>query len=304
MRDIFHRSSMNPIISHDDLPLHAAAVYNPGATMQNGETVLLLRVEDDAGFSSIHVARSTDGVVDWRIDPDPILKHHEDDWRYEEWGCEDARVIYSPVDKCWYITYTAYSPAGPAIGLARSDDLITAERVCLFPSPSDKDGALLPTMIGDRWVLLHRPESGGHQDIWSASSTDLIHWGNPHCVLTQSSGPAWDAVKVGIGPPPIHTELGWLLIYHGVKQYGSDLVYRVGIALLDHDTPNKVIARSKRWVFQAQAPYEVSGFMPNVVFPTGTVLRGDELWMYYGAADTCVCLAIARVDDILAELTD
>lgn len=302
MREIFRRSSANPILTHQDLPFQAAAVYNPGATEQGGDVALLLRIEDDAGFSSIYVARSANGVTDWRIEGDPILEYGGDQWRYEEWGCEDARVIYMPKDKCWYITYTAYSPAGPAIGIARSFDLVSAERISLFPSPTDKDGALLSELVGDRWLLLHRPESGGHQHIWSACSADLIHWGEPHCVLTQSAGPAWDAIKVGIGPPPILTDSGWLTIFHGVKQYGSDLIYRVGVALLDRDKPNKVIARSDRWIFQAEAPYEVSGFVPNVVFPTGALLRGDELWMYYGAADTCVCLAIARVDDVLAVL--
>lgn len=207
-----------------------------------------------------------------------------------------------PADERWYIAYTGYSSSGPAIGLAQTDDLVTAKRICLFPSPSDKDGTLFPMRFDDRWLLLHRPESSGHQHVWSAYSTDLIHWGEPHCVLTETAGPAWDAVKVGAGPPPILTDAGWLLIFHGVKQYGTDLVYRAGVALLDRDSPHKVVARSDRWVFQAEAPYEVSGFVPNVVFPTGALLRGDELWMYYGAADTCVCLAIARVDDILAVL--
>lgn len=302
MREIFRRSSANPIISHQDLPFQAAAVYNPGATEQNGETVLLLRVEDDAGYSSIYVARSANGVTDWHIDSEPILRRDEKRWRYEQWGCEDARVVYVPADERWYIAYTCYSSAGPAIGLAQTDDLVTAKRICLFPSPSDKDGALFPMRFDDRWLLLHRPESSGHQHVWSAYSTDLIHWGEPHCVLTETAGPAWDAVKVGAGPPPILTDAGWLLIFHGVKQYGTDLVYRAGVALLDRDSPHKVVARSDRWVFQAEAPYEVSGFVPNVVFPTGALLRGDELWMYYGAADTCVCLAIARVDDILAVL--
>jgi predicted GH43/DUF377 family glycosyl hydrolase len=64
-----------------------------------------------------------------------------------------------------------------------------------------------------------------------------------------------------------------------------------------------VVARSPNWIFQAEAQYELSGLVPNVVFPTGLLLRGDELWMYYGAADTCVCLATAKLDNILAELT-
>ena len=102
------------------------------------------------------------------------------------------------------------------------------------------------------------------------------------------------------GPPPILTRLGWLLVYHGVKAYGGQLIYRAGLALLKKDEPHKMIARSLDWVFQAVEPYEISGLTPNVVFPTGLLLRGDELWMYYGAADTCVCLARAKLEDALA----
>jgi predicted GH43/DUF377 family glycosyl hydrolase len=73
--------------------------------------------------------------------------------------------------------------------------------------------------------------------------------------------------------------------------------------MLDKDKPHKVVARSPNWIFQAEAPYELSGLVPNVVFPTGLLLRGDELWMYYGAADSYVCLAKAKLNDVLGELT-
>lgn len=302
MRSIFERSRENPIITIFDLPFPAAAVLNPGATEQDGQVVLLLRVENHAGHSSIHVARSTNGVSDWKIETEPILRYGQKQWRYERWGCEDARVTYLPREKRWYITYTGYSPTGAAVALARSDDLVHAERIGLIFSPNNKDAVLFPQRFGDRWAVLHRPDAGGIEHVWSAYSPDLIHWGEPHCVLTEGGGSAWDAVKVGAGPPPILTDDGWLLIYHGVKAYGGHFIYRAGVALLDRHTPHKVIARCPDWVFQAEAPYELSGLVPNVVFPTGVVVRGDELWMYYGAADSCVCLATAKVKDILAAI--
>ena len=117
--------------------------------------------------------------------------------------------------------------------------------------------------------------------------------------MPEGTGPAWDAVRVGAGPPPLLTRLGWLLIYHGVKVYGGNTVYRTGVALLDTDNPNRVLARAPGWVFQAETPYERAGFVPSVVFPTGLIVRGDEIWIYYGAADSVVCLAIARLDDLL-----
>lgn len=299
---LFERSSHNPIIAPLDLPFPAAAVLNPGAAEHDGEIVLLLRIEDHAGHSNIHVARSKNGVTDWVVESIPILKYGEPDWRYEQWGCEDPRVTYIEEENRWYITYTAYSPNGAAVALARTEDFVNAERVGLLFSPNNKDAVLFPTRFGGRWAALHRPDAGGLEHIWSAYSPDLIHWGEPHCVLPELGGAAWDGAKVGAGPPPILTEKGWLLIYHGVKGYGGHLVYRAGLALLDKDKPHKVIARSRKWVFQAEAPYELSGLTPNVVFPTGVVMRGDELWMYYGACDTYTCLATVKLDEALSYL--
>jgi predicted GH43/DUF377 family glycosyl hydrolase len=255
------------------------------------------------GYSGIYVARSKNGVDGWRIEKEPILAHGLREWRYEQWGCEDARVVRLDGEDGWHITYTAYSPAGAAVGLARTKDFASAERVGLIFSPNNKDAALFPCRFDGRWAVLHRPDAGGGiENIWAAFSPDLIHWGEPHCVLPEGLGPAWDAQKVGTGPPPIRTKQGWLLLYHGVKFYAGQHAYRVGVALLDPDKPHKLIARASRNVFKAMAIYEMAGLVPNVVFPTGLLLRGDELWMYYGAADTCVCLATARLADVLATL--
>jgi beta-1,4-mannooligosaccharide/beta-1,4-mannosyl-N-acetylglucosamine phosphorylase len=303
-KQVFRRSKQNPLITTHDLPFPAAAVLNPGAAEFGDDVVLLLRVEDRAGCSSIYVARSANGITEWQIEPEPLLRYGQEEWRYEIWGCEDARVTYVAEQKQYYITYTAYSPMGAAVALARTRDFKQAERIGLIFSPNNKDAVLFPKKFDGRWAVLHRPDAGGIEHIWFAFSPDLEHWGRPSCVLTEMGGPAWDGVKVGAGPPPILTDAGWLLIFHGVKQYGSQLVYRAGTALLDEKKPYKVIARSPSWVFQAEAPYEISGLIPNVVFPTGLLLRGDELWMYYGAADSSACLAIAKLDDILAGMKD
>jgi predicted GH43/DUF377 family glycosyl hydrolase len=302
-RPIFKRVAENPILTSQDMPFRAAAVLNPGATEQGDDVVLLVRVENDAGFSDIHVARSPNGITGWRLESEPILQHGLPDMRYEEWGCEDARVVFLAEENCWYITYTAYSPAGAAVAIARSRDLHTADRLGLIFSPNNKDAALFPHRFHGRWAVLHRPDAGGGvENIWLAYSPDLIHWGEPHCVLQEGSGPAWDAAKVGSGPPPIETEDGWLLLYHGVKHYAGEMVYRVGAALLDYDRPHKVKARTKHCIFQTETPYERSGFIHNVVFPTGIIQRDEQIWMYYGAADTAICLAKARLSDVVAAL--
>ncbi len=303
MKPIFRRSEHNPILTVKDLPFHAESILNPGAAEVDGQVLLLIRVEDTNGFSSIYTARSKDGVTGWDIDSRPLLECGLKQWKYESWGCEDPRISYIEEQHAWYITYTAYSPAGAAVGLARTRDFKKAERIGLILPPNNKDACLFPAKINGRWAILQRPNAGGGiENIWLAYSPDLIHWGNPHCVLREGYGPAWDAVKVGAGPPPLLTDDGWLLLYHGVKQYAGQMVYRVGAALLDRDKPHRVIARSPRCLFKAVESYEVSGLVPNVVFPTGIIRRGNDLWVYYGAADTCVCLAVVQLDRILGAL--
>ncbi len=303
MKPIFRRSPHNPILTPRDMPMHCEAVLNPGAAEHGEETVLLVRAEDTAGYSSIYVARSRNGVTDWEVQPEPLLAYGDPGLRYETWGCEDARVVWLDAYGAWFITYTAYSPAGAAVGLAKTTDFQTAERVGLIFSPNNKDAALFPVQFNDRWAVLHRPDAGGGiERIWIAYSPDLMHWGEPHCVLPEGPGPAWDARKVGAGPPPIPTRNGWLLLYHGVKAYAGQLAYRVGVALLDRDRPHKLIGRSPHNIFKAVEIYEQAGLIPNVVFPTGLILRGDELWMYYGAADYAICLATAKLQDVLDTL--
>ncbi len=300
---VFSRCQSNPILTADDIPGCAVAALNPGATTQGDQVALLVRAEYANGYSDILVARSDNGVDGWQVEPEPLLRHGLEDMRYEKWGCEDARVVWVEQKRKYYITYTAVSPAGTAVGLAESDDLREARRVGLIFSPNNKDAAIFPELIDGRFVALHRPDAGdGIENIWIAFSKDLVYWGEPHCVLKENEGPAWDGMAVGAGPPPIRTEHGWLMIYHGVKEYGNRPVYRAGAAMLDLDQPHRVTARTPECILQPRSRYEFSGIMPNVVFPSGLLLRGDELWMYYGAADTVSCLATGSLQDLLARL--
>lgn len=300
---IFSRADCNPILTADDLPVSAEAVLNPGAGEHEGRVFLLLRVESATGYSNIHVAWSENGVDGWSVEEKPLLEYGLPEWRYEQWGVEDARATWLEEQEAWYITYTAYSPAGAAVGLAKTTDLVEADRVGLIFSPNNKDAVLFPRKFQGRWAALHRPDAGGGiENIWIAYSRDLLYWGEPHCVLRERQGPAWDAVKVGAGPTPLETNQGWLLLYHGVKAYGGELIYRVGSALLDKDDPYKMTHRSPRSIMRPRGANEQSGLVPNVVFPTGLLRRGDDLWMYYGCADTCIGLATAKMDDILETL--
>lgn len=298
-RPLFHRHPGNPILTTDDMPVSCLGVLNPGAADFDRQVVLLLRVEKPDGLSDLHVARSDNGVDGWRIDPEPLLERGLPDCPYEAWGVEDARIVYLDEFGCYYITYTAVSRFGAALALARTCDFETVERLGLIFPPNNKDGVLFSCRCDGRWRVLHRPEAGDIQHIWEATSEDLMHWGDPDCVLPEGHPGRWDHVKVGAGPPPLRTDHGWLLIYHGVKGYGGKYVYRAGAALLDLHEPQRVIHRCPHAIFQAEAPYEQTGLVPNVVFPTGLLERGDELWLYYGAADSCVALAIAQRDELM-----
>jgi len=130
-------------------------------------------------------------------------------------------------------------------------------------------------------------------------SPDLKHWGDSTILLPARRGSWWDAYKVGLGPQPIETPEGWLIIYHGVKTTAAGSLYRLGLALLDLDDPSKIIKRCDEWVFGPYDYYERVGDVPDVTFPCGVVLRGDELIMYYGAADTTMAIATASLKQLL-----
>jgi predicted GH43/DUF377 family glycosyl hydrolase len=301
--ELFSRNPANPILTAEDWPYPVNAVFNPAAASVNGETVVLARVEDRRGISHLSVARSPDGVGDWTIDPEPLLA--PDGSVDEQWGFEDPRVVWVAELERWMITCTAYGPAGPAVFMAATEDFTSVERYGIVQHPEDKNAALLPERIGGRWVLLHRPMTqfgGGHGGgIALSRSDDLTSWSTREMVLSPREGAWWDSLRVGLGPPPLRTEHGWLLVYHGVKQTVGGDMYRVGLALLDIEEPTRVLRRLPNWVLAPTAPYERVGDIPNVVFPCGLVHdeATDELRLYYGAADTSICLASARLGDVL-----
>jgi predicted GH43/DUF377 family glycosyl hydrolase len=226
-------------------------------------------------------------------------------WWAEQWGVEDPRI--TRIDDTYHILYTGFSTAGPVVCRATTTDFVTFERQGVMSVPEDKDAALFPRQINGRWAMLHRPvpnfrEMGAH--IWISWSPDLVHWGDPQPIIEARRGGWWDANKVGLGPPPMETPAGWLVLYHGVRVTVSGSLYRLGLALLDKEHPERLIARGNEWVFGPCAPYEIAGDVADVVFPCGWILDpdGDTVRMYYGAADSCVAIATASLEELLAYL--
>ncbi|HEX3057621.1 MAG TPA: hypothetical protein VHP82_15920 [Gaiellaceae bacterium] len=299
-RELFHRHPGNPILTAESWPYPVNAVFNPAAAALNGGTVLLARVEDLRGISHLTVARSSNGVDAWAIETEPLLAPAPG-VDSEQWGFEDPRVVWVDELARWVITCTAYGPAGPAVYLATTEDFTTIERYGIVRHPEDKNAALLPHRIDGRWVLLHRPKTEFGGEILLSRSADLISWSSPEQVLAPRAGAWWDSLRIGIGPPPLLTEHGWLLVYHGVKETVSGSLYRVGLALLDRHEPTHVLRRLANWVLAPFAPYERSGDIPNVVFPCGLLhdAASGEVRLYYGAADDSICLATAQLDDLL-----
>jgi predicted GH43/DUF377 family glycosyl hydrolase len=262
-----------------------------------------VRVEDLRGISHLIAARSADGATDWRFDAGPLIVPEPERHPEEIWGCEDPRLTWLPELDEWAIAYTAYSRRGPLVSLAMSKDLTAVRKLGPVMPPEDKDAALFPRRIDGRWAMIHRPSPlRGFAHIWISYSPDLRHWGDHELLLEARDGAWWDAGKIGLGPPPLETPDGWLLCYHGVHMTSSGPIYRVGLALLDLEDPRVVLRRTDEWVLAPTAPYERSGDVNKVVFPTGWIHdpATDRLSIYYGAGDSVIGLLSAQLADILA----
>lgn len=301
--ELFQRNPNNPILTAQDWPYPAHTVFNAGACQIGGETILLVRVEDRRGHSHLTVARSNDGVSNWRIDCKPSFAPDSKDFPEETWGVEDPRLTWVAERDEWIIAYTAYSSAGPMVSLACTKDFTSFSRIGPVMPPEDKDAAIFPRRFGDRYAMIHRPvseaSSGAH--IWLSFSPDLTHWGDHHVLLRARHGAWWDANKIGLSPPPLETPEGWLLLYHGVRHTPGGCLYRLGLALLDLECPWRILRRSDDWIFAPEMPYEQQGDVNGVVFPCGWILDEStgDVRMYYGGADSCLALATAQLSDLL-----
>ncbi len=286
--------------------------HDPRVVTIQGQTYL-------TSLSHLRLARSRDGIK-FTIDEKPFLFPAR---LSESYGIEDARITF--LDGTYWITYTAVSANGPAVGLAVTTDFKTVERVGLILPPPNKDVALFPQKIRGKYVLLHRPmvTDIGKPSIWLADSTDGIHWGNHQFLFggrgssspglepsnrsspgPSSPGPdnnpfAWEGGKIGAGPEPMLTDEGWLVLYHGADAGNR---YALALALLDKDDPSKLLDRSAVPLLTPDLPWEREGFFPNVVFSNGWVTepsrddggaedRPGRILVYYGAADSGVGVA-------------
>lgn len=282
------RIAGNPVLSPDpEHPWEARNVFNCGVHQWDGKVVLIYRGQGwENDISHLGYAESDDGVHFSRR-AEPVFSPVGPDERN---GVEDPRI--TQLDGRVHMLYTAWSPEAIQVGHASTTDFLSWERHGIaFAGPDNKDAAIFPAMSAGRYAAFHRlPPS-----LWIAFSDDLKEWGDFREIMSPRHG-CYDSLKLGAGGPPIETELGWLVIYHGVDR---DHVYRLGVALLDRDDPSKVLNRPSMPILQPEEPWERDGEVPNVVFSCGTAERGDDYYVYYGGADRVIGLATASKGALL-----
>jgi predicted GH43/DUF377 family glycosyl hydrolase len=297
-RDILRRFEGNPIIALEDIPFRCNTVFNGAVVKRGNEYFHLLRVESQQGHSVFALARSKDGLH-FTVEDKPVMEPARKGpfARYEKRGIEDPRI--TEIEGVYYVMYTAYSKYGPRIALAKTEDFSHYERIAIVSEPGNKDGILFPERINGEYVRLDRPIGKGVGRMWVSYSKNLVDWGKSEILMTPRQG-MWDSYRIGASVPPIRTEHGWLEIYHGVKKTAAGPIYRIGTVLLDLEKPDKVIARSNQPILSPREDYERIGDVGNVAFACGAVVEDSgEIKVYYGAADTCICVATADFDDLV-----
>jgi predicted GH43/DUF377 family glycosyl hydrolase len=297
--ELITRYKNNPILTKRDVPYEVATVHNAGVTKYNGEYIMLFRSHKLNGRSILGLARSRDGFQ-FKVDEKPFMEPAKNGEfaEYETFGIEDPRITY--LDNEYLITYSAYSQHGVRIGLAKTKDWESVERFSLITEADFRNVVIFPEKFNGLYARLDRPHSEiSHWSVWISYSPDLRYWGDAKLIMKPVQY-HWDEMKIGPGAPPIKTEKGWLNIYHGVYPTMDGSVYRLGAALHDLNDPSKIIGVGDNWILQPEEPYEITGYVHNVVFTCGAVPEDDgTVKIYWGAADTVMCVGTAKINDLV-----
>lgn len=306
------RHENNPILlPNTGIKFEERAVFNPASIDIDGTIYIVYRAMSMDNTSTMGLAISKDGVtIDERL-KEPIywpresfeMKHADPNGNS---GCEDPRL--SRIGDDIYMLYTAYNGVdAPAVAITHIsvEDFVNrkfdkwAQARLLSPSRiDDKDACVVHGNFAQGYFVLHRINHQICGDYLTTLNENGKMLNRCFEVLSPRRG-MWDGLKVGIASPPIETDRGWLLLYHGVSENG---IYRVGAALLDKKDPTTVLARLLQPIFEPKEQYELIGQINNVVFPCGAVVRNDILYIYYGGADSVVGLATCSLSKLLDAL--
>lgn len=296
--DIIWRHKENPIMGWN-VTEHSARIYNSAVIPYGDGFKGIFRADHKDGIPQLHIGESKDGVH-WNISDDSIHWVDENGQEYPTGYAYDPRLV--ELDNKYYIIWCT-DFGGPTIGLGYTEDFKTFVRMENVFIPFNRNGVLFPRKLHDKYLMLSRPSDSGHTpfgDIFLSESPDLVYWGKHRRVMT-SGQTWWQGKKIGAGAAPIETSEGWLLFYHGVNGTCNGYVYSIGAAILDKENPAKVLYRTRDYLLTPEMPYEVSGFVPNVAFPCSTLQDAEtgRIAIYYGAADTHLCIAYTEVDSLV-----
>ena len=324
----FTRCPENPIVVPGLYDWRMATVFNPGVLYEDGRFTMYERAAGQLRPFHCYIGalESEDGIHFRHMSDQPVFTPEMAGSPYG--SVQDPRVV--KIEDVYYMTYAfrpyawnsnptgvgvpeSYEPTFPGFsgkpeenmtrsGIAISTDRLHWQHHC-WPTPKeldDRDVILFPEKINGRFALLRRPlqfigpqYGTNYPGIWICYSEDLQTWTEPELVIKPEF--AWEDNRIGGATPPIKTDEGWLVLYHGVENQNPAVrrvCYRLGALLLDLNDPTKVLARTSHFIMEPETYYERVGlYIPNVVFPTGNVVVDGLLYLYYGVCDTAIALA-------------
>ena len=296
---LIKRYQYNPILTKDAVPYPVATVHNAAVVKHEGKYIMVFRSHKLNGRSILGIAESNDGY-NFQVNDKPFMIPSTEGIfkEYEAYGVEDPRITF--IDGEYLITYSAYSRHGVRIGLAKTKDFKSVERVSFITESDYRNVVIFPEKFGGLYARLDRPHSEiSPWSIWISYSPDLKYWGESKLIMNPLQY-HWDEMKIGPGAPPIKTTRGWLSIYHGVFPTMDGSVYRLGVALHDLEDPSKIIAVGDEWILQPEEVYEITGYVHNVVFTCGAVPEEDgSVKIYWGGADKVMCMGTANLEDLV-----
>ena len=326
---MLHKSPLNPILkAQPALAWANRKIYNAGAVQIGNTTHLVFRAIGDDNISRLGHATSQDGLH-FEVDPKPLFEPVEE---WEMKGCEDPRI--TKVGDQYVMAYNAYDGKTARIAVVTTPDFVTwSHRTIILPAwktgrwaiPSqpawNKAAAIFPTQINGQYHLFF-----GDDDIWQATSDDLQNWTAIDEPVLEPRAGHFDSAYIEMGPPPISTDRGWLILYHGIDGLDNKRVYRLGAALVDYDDPSKVLWRCDQPILEPTELFErigqidildghlgplehtdekalaarfEKGDLPQAVFCCGAIEKDGQVTVYYSGGDTVLCVATGRVEEIL-----
>lgn len=313
------RAPQNPILApKQENDWESFNTFN-AATIFEGDTLhILYRAQGYDYISSLGYASSKNGVViDERRDKPIFTSRHAipkhiypNDDPFASGGgyggCEDPRL--TKIDGRIYMTYVANDGWLPRLALTSISvenflhERWLWEKPVLISPPGviDKSGCILPEKINGKYVIFHRIFPDILIDFVDSLDFDGKTWLKGEYAIKVRSD-KWDSRKIGAGAPPLKTKDGWLLIYYGVDDKDASK-YKIGAMLLDLKDPRKVLHRTDAPILEPNTPLENEGFKPGIAYPCGAIIIGETLFVYYGGADSIVCVATANLKHFLSEL--